>query len=165
VSKASVLKRSTIRAERRWEVIRERIFLCNEGRERRMVIDMSGPGFISGGRSERVTGGRKMWEMLDGREVRTLVCAFEGGLSVGMMKMMGRLWRMVSRLANSIIGMRCPIPGVGNMATRGGSSSCFRVVTDCWCSILLKIELMIIMSEWYLNLCLCFGWRNSTLLF
>jgi hypothetical protein len=33
------------------------------------------------------------------------------------------------------------------MATRGGSSSCFRVVTDCWCSILLKIELMIIMSE------------------
>jgi hypothetical protein len=51
------------------------------------------------------------------------------------------------------------------MATRGGSSSCFRVVTDCWCSILLKIELMIIMSEWYLNLCLCFGWRNSTLLF
>jgi hypothetical protein len=73
VSKASVLKRSTIRAERRWEVIRERIFLCNEGRERRMVIDMSGPGFISGGRSERITGGRKMWEMLDGREVRTVV--------------------------------------------------------------------------------------------
>ncbi|GAU29929.1 hypothetical protein TSUD_360440 [Trifolium subterraneum] len=44
------------------------------------------------------------------------------------MKVTRRLWRTVSRLANSIIGMRCPIPGVGNIATRGGSSSCFGVV-------------------------------------
>lgn len=46
------------------------------------------------------------------------------------MKMTGRLWWLVSRFANSIIGMRCPIPGLETMATRGGSSSC-----SCWCSI------------------------------
>lgn len=46
-----------------------------------------------------------------------------------MMKVMGRLC-LESLLANSTIGMRCPIPGVGNMATRGGSS-CFGVVLDC----------------------------------
>jgi hypothetical protein len=32
------------------------------------------------------------------------------------------------------------------MATRGGSSSCFRVVRDCWCSI-LKIELMMMIRS------------------
>lgn len=37
------------------------------------MIVMSGSGLVLGGRSERVTGGRKMWEMPCGREESTVV--------------------------------------------------------------------------------------------
>lgn len=38
-----------------------------------MVAIMSGSGLVLGGMSERVTGGRKTWEMPLGREVSTVV--------------------------------------------------------------------------------------------
>lgn len=72
-SKASVPKRSTVRAAIRWEEVRERMVWRREGRDRRTVSEMSGSILVLGGRSERVIGGRKMWEMPRGREVSTVI--------------------------------------------------------------------------------------------
>lgn len=71
------------------------------------------------GRSDREIGGRKVWEMEGGRPLKTACIGFDGGLSVGTTKATERLW-MIKRLANSIMGIRWPMPGLGIMTTVGG---------------------------------------------
>lgn len=80
-----------------------------------------------------------------GRSLRTVFWALEGGPSVGIMNVTARLWWRTSRLANSIIGMRWPMPGVGIMATiaaaggGGASATCSFGVTDFGSSIIERI--------------------------
>ena len=91
-SKASVEKRSTTTAERVFVAEREWNAWRREGRERRTVWEIRVSILVSGGKSERLTGGRKVWEIESGRASRTAFWAFEGGPSVGITKLTARLW-------------------------------------------------------------------------
>lgn len=91
-----------------------------EGRERATVRAMRVSILVVLGRSVKSTGERKREWMAEGRESRVEIWALEGGPSVGMRKVMSKLWWWTSRFANSMSGIRCPMPGLGRIAMCGG---------------------------------------------
>ena len=128
--------------------------LRREGRERRIVREIRDSILVVGGRSESVTGGRKVWLMWR----RTVVCAAEGGPLVGMMTLTERLWLLVSLLANSIIGIRCPMPGLGIKATKGVRGCC---CCCCWSSMAMMMTILFFVKQYYGGGGVCgFGLEN-----
>lgn len=79
------------------------------------------------GRSERLTGGRKVESIAPEVEVlaavRKVVWEVGGGPVVGTAKVNVKP-EGIKRLANSVSGMRWPIPGLGQMTTCAGGDDC-----------------------------------------
>ncbi|KAG5563381.1 hypothetical protein RHGRI_005960 [Rhododendron griersonianum] len=59
--------------------------------------------------------------------------------SVGTMKVRKKLWRRASRVANSVSGMRWPIPGVGTMTICGGGAV---VLDESWVASIVDTEVI-----------------------
>lgn len=132
-SKASVPNGSTTKPTRLdWGTMDLSTFL-RDGREREMVRVMIVSILESGGRSSKLSGGRKRWSIPEGRELRRACWGWDGGPSEAMMKVKVKRWWERRRLANSISGIKWPIPGLGKMA-KWGIGGWASMVDDWRCS-------------------------------
>lgn len=77
-----------------------------DGKEPFTVSEMRTSAGVPSGRSRMLTGGRKMELMLAGRNSRKAFWTLVGGPSVGIKKVIKKLWWKARRLASSVRGMR-----------------------------------------------------------
>ena len=79
-----------------------------------------------------------------GRDDDGQVCVVEERLLVGMMMVTAKLW-WVSLFSNSIIGMRCPMLGLGIMATTTSGCDCC-----CWsCMLCVGVCVCVFFFFWW----------------